>query len=95
MTYADFIARHSEFSELDETTVVQPALDDATRRTDAQVFGTSTDEAIGWLAAHLLISGPNGRLVREALGKDGKSTYLDERTRLEQECGHMWIGACS
>lgn len=93
MDYATFVQLNSEFSELDQTTVVQPALDDATRRTDPQVFGAETDQAIRWLAAHLLISGPNGRLVRDALGKNGQSTYLDERRRLEEECGHMWIGS--
>lgn len=92
MTPAEFIERHGEFSELEEATI-QLAIDDATRRTDAEVFGTSTDEALGWLAAHLLISGPNGRKVREALGKGGQSTYLEARTRLEQECCHMWIGS--
>jgi hypothetical protein len=91
VTVEEFLERHSEFSE-QEAEAVEAALDDATRRTDAEVFGTSTEEAIGWLAAHLLIAGPNGRKVRESLGKDGKSTYLDERLRLEQECAHMWIG---
>ncbi len=92
MTPTEFVDRHGEFSEIG-TPLVQAAIDDATRRTDAEVFGTSTEEAIGWLAAHLLISGPNGRAVREALGRGGESTYLNERTRLAQECGHIWIGA--
>ncbi len=92
MTPTEFLDRHGEFSEI-ETATVQAALDDATRRTDAEVFGGSTQEAIGWLAAHLLISGPNGRAVREQLGKSGQSTYRDARALLEQECGHMWIGS--
>jgi hypothetical protein len=91
MTVEHFIARHGEFSEIEEA-VIQAALDEATRRTDAEVFGTRTEEALGWLAAHLLIAGPNGRKVREALGKRGLSTYLDERARLEHETGHAWLG---
>jgi len=92
MTADEFVLRHGEFSETEDE-LVELALADATRQTDAEVFGENTEEAIGWLAAHLLISGPNGRNVREALGKNGQSTYLDARTRLEQMCGHMWIGS--
>lgn len=91
MTPTEFTDRHGEFSELEPETL-QAALDEATLRTDSEVFGTSTEEAIGWLAGHLLVAGPNGRKVREALGKGAESTYLNERARLEQECAHMWIG---
>ena len=91
MTADAFLVAHGEFSEI-TTDAIQAALDDATRRTDADVFGAETDAAIGWLAAHLLIAGPNGRSVREQLVKDGQSTYMDERKRLEQECGHAWLG---
>jgi hypothetical protein len=93
MTVNEFIARHAEFALQVDSGKVAAALADATRRTDPEVFGTSTDEAIGWLAAHLLIADPAGRSVREALGRGAQSTYMNERQRLEQECGHIWMGA--
>jgi hypothetical protein len=92
MTVEEFIVRHGEFAQQVTSGKVAAALADATRRTDPEVFGTNTDEAIGWLAAHLLIADPAGRSVREALGRGAQSTYLNERQRLEQECGHIWIG---
>jgi hypothetical protein len=92
MTVGEFIARHGEFAQQVDSGKVAAALADATRRTDPEVFGTSTDEAIGWLCAHLLIADPGGRAVREALGRGAQSTYLNERIRLEQECAHIWIG---
>lgn len=93
MTVDEFIVRHGEFALQVASGKVAAALADATRRTDAEVFGENTEEAIGWLAAHLLIADPAGKAVREALGRGAQSTYLNERERLERECGHMWIGS--
>ena len=63
-------------------TRIQAALDSATRRTDATLFGADTDDAIFYLAAHLLAASPTGKDAR-LKGEAFVSVYLAERQRLE------------
>jgi hypothetical protein len=84
---AAFRVRYPEFAQsLDAT--VQAALDDAEAETDAEVFGTKTNQAHGALAAHKLQSSPRGRETRlkPQPGSDSTSVYLKERRRLETLC---------
>lgn len=87
MTVAEFLARAPEFRTFKSAAEggesrIQAALNDATRRTDASVFGDDTDSAIFFLAAHLLASSPSGKDSR-LKGEGFVSLYLEERRRLE------------
>jgi hypothetical protein len=84
---AAFLERGPEFRTFvstapNGTARVQAALDSAMRRTDASVFGTDTDDAIFFLAAHLLAASPSGKDAR-LKGEAFESLYLAERRRLE------------
>jgi hypothetical protein len=84
---AAFLERAPEFRTFvstapNGTARVQAALDSATRRTDASVFGADTDDAIFFLAAHLLAASPSGKDAR-LKGEAFESLYLAERRRLE------------
>jgi hypothetical protein len=61
---------------------IQTAIDDATARTDASIFGADTEAAIFYLAAHLLAASPSGKDAR-LKGEGFQSLYLEERQRLE------------
>ena len=87
MDVAAFLERGPEFRTFVSTAPngsarVQAALDSATRRTDASVFGADTDDAIFFLAAHLLAASPSGKDAR-LKGEAFESLYLAERRRLE------------
>lgn len=87
MDIATFLQRAPEFRTFvsgapNGTTRVQQALDSATRRTDATIFGADTDDAIFFLAAHLLSASPTGKDAR-LKGEGFQSLYLEERRRLE------------
>jgi hypothetical protein len=96
MLLAAFRTLHDEFSAVSDP-IVQQALDAAALETDAEVFGTLTDEAHRFLAAHKLSVNPSGRKVRFTNSKggdlDGSGTtvYLVERRRLENLCGAAWM----
>lgn len=87
MTVGEFIARAPEFRTLRSDATggearIQAALDDATARTDATVFGDHTDAAIFYLTAHLLAASPANKDAR-LKGEGFVSVYLEERRRLE------------
>lgn len=81
MTEAEFRDRGPEFQGASSARV-QAALDAATRRTDAEVFGGLAEDAIFFLAAHLLVSSPTGKDAR-LKGEGFVSVYLEERVALE------------
>lgn len=87
MTVAEFLARAPEFRTFKSEAAngearIQAALDDAARRTDADVFGDDAESATFFLAAHLLASSPSGKDAR-LKGEGFASLYLEERRRLE------------
>jgi hypothetical protein len=88
----DLAAFRVRFREFDKVlnAKVQAALDDAEKRTDAEVFGDSADQAHGLLAAHLLAANPGGREARlqGPLNSDRSfdTVYSAELDRLKNEC---------
>jgi len=87
MTVGEFLARAPEFRTLKSDATggearIQAALDDATRRTDATIFGDDAESAIFFLAAHLLAASPAMKDAR-LKGEGFVSVYLEERRRLE------------
>jgi len=83
---AGFRLRFSEFKTLSDARILA-ALNDAAERTNPDVFGTSTNEAHGQLAADLLASSPGGAETRMK-DEPTKTVYRVNRERLELEhCG--------
>lgn len=87
MDVTGFIERAPEFrtfvsGAVNGTARVQAALDAATRRTDPAIFGADTDDAIFFLAAHLLSASPTGKDAR-LKGEGFQTIYAEERQRLE------------
>lgn len=72
MNAQEFVARFPEFRT--GMQLIPAVLAEATRSIDAEVFGDRTDDAIGYLAAHLLASSPYGRSQR-ADGEKEPDTY--------------------
>lgn len=66
-----FKVRFPEFGRLPDA-VIQDAINRGTARTNATVMGNQTDEAIGYMAAHLLALSPFGQQAR--LSEPGKMT---------------------
>lgn len=93
ITLSAFRARYPEFDQIGDS-LVTSALTEAEAQTDAEVFGTNVNAAHATLAAHVLVSNPNGREARlntSKLGGDGETVYLAERRRLERlHCSH-WV----
>lgn len=88
-TPTTFRARWTEFAPTADA-VVQAALDEATRRTDARLFGNRTDDAIGLRAAHNLSLSPGGQQARLESEK-GTTTYMTElRTLMQERAGGPW-----
>lgn len=91
-TAATFKARWAEFSALDDATVTA-ALAEATRRTDARVFGASFDDAVALLAADQLSVGAFGQQARKDAKSesDAGSTYMVALKQLRRErAGGAW-----
>lgn len=89
-TPTTFRARWPEFATLADSQV-QANLTAAARRCDSRVFGDDTDEAVGYLAAHLLAMSPGGQQARLE-GKEGTTTYYAEWQRLaRQRAGGPWV----
>lgn len=87
MTVDDFLVRATEFRTLRSAATggdarIQAAIDDATARTDATVFGDHAESAIFYLTAHLLAASPANKDAR-LKGEGFVSVYLEERRRLE------------
>lgn len=91
VTAASLKARWAEFSPTPDA-VVDAALAEAVRRTDARVFGDRTDDAVALRACHLLSTGAFGQSARlDVKGGDGTTTYLAELQRLTRErAGGGW-----
>lgn len=84
LTVSEFRARFPEFKLVPDGTI-QAALDDAATRTDADVFGSSTNEAHGWLTADILASHPHGNTARHKLTNVPlPSMYALKRAELER-----------
>ena len=66
-----FKARFPEFARLPDVTL-NDVIARATARTNATVMGDQADEAIGYMAAHLLALSPYGQQAR--LSEPGKTT---------------------
>lgn len=72
-------ARFSEFKDAPDDLVTQ-IVSEATRRTDAKVWGEKTDDGIHYLAAHLLAMHPKSRKMANCkCAADGSTWYLRER----------------
>lgn len=84
MTRDEFKTRAPEWKTARDERI-DAALTQATARTDASLFGASTDDAVFFLAAHLLAVSPSGKAARLEGGKVARTLYLDERERLERE----------
>lgn len=90
ITVASFKARWTEFAPTADH-VVQHALDEAVKRTDARLFGDRTDHAVSLLAAHELSISPQGMQARLEAQPDGSTTYLIELRLLRRErAGGPW-----
>lgn len=83
VTYADFVGRFPEFEPAD-TDMVTEVIAEATRRISSEEFEDATDDAVRYLAAHLLSTSPFGRQARMT-AKDGSSTYEKELHKLQRE----------
>jgi hypothetical protein len=51
------------------------------------VFGDTYEDAIFYVAAHILTISPSGKAARLEGGDIAHTLYLDERQRLEREAG--------
>ncbi len=89
MTAAEFIDIRGEFSAVyaADPARVTAALAAADRQTDATLFGDDREEAIMWLAAHILAADPLGKDARvigkKAIPLEAGTLYMQERARLE------------
>lgn len=79
MTYAEFIARFPEFSTVTQS-LVESKIADAIAMTSEAVFGKLYDSYVGYYAAAMLATCPEGRDMK-LTAKDGFTIY---DTRLEQ-----------
>ena len=84
-----FRVRHPEFKGA-SSALVNVKLGDAILRLSPGLFGTSLNEAHGWLTAHLLATSPWGmaaRLDPKAGGKPGSTIYSQALKTLAYEAG--------
>jgi Protein of unknown function (DUF4054) len=63
MTVEEFRARFAEFRTAGDP-LVESVLAEATRRVAPEVYGELTNDAVGYLAAHLLAISPFGKNMR-------------------------------
>lgn len=94
MDIATFIAFRPEFAEVDAT-VIQSALDEASRRTPSSVWGTFTDDGVSLLAADIITESPMGGATR--LQPGDTSTYRRRYDELAEivGCGAFLVaGGC-
>ena len=90
-TAATFKARRPEFAPIDDA-VVSAALAEATRRTDARVFGDRFDDAVSLRAADLLATGAFGLPARtDPKAATGPTMYaLQLATLIRERAGGAW-----
>lgn len=85
LTVTEFRARFSAFRDTDAA-LVQVKLDEAWRRTPADVWGDQAQDAQAYLAADLIALDPMGGAAR-MVQKDGSTTFGRTRDRMEAELG--------
>jgi len=68
-----FLARFPEFEPASKS-MIEEAIDEATRNVDVDVWRDKTDDGVRWKAAHLLAITPFGQQAR-LMSKDGSTTY--------------------
>lgn len=85
-------ARFVEFAPVADD-VVAAAIAEASRRTDARVFGNRTDDAITLRACDLLATGAFGLASRQdAKGNTGPTTYAQQlATIVRERAGGAWV----
>jgi len=76
-------AAFPEFAEAPKG-LVERKIAEAARQVDREVFGDKADDAIGYLAAHLLSTSPFGQHAR-LIPKNAKQTRDDALTTYERE----------
>ena len=82
MTPTEFKAEFAEFAGASDS-IVQAKLTQAEAETDAAVFGAQVDDAVKYLAAHLLALSPFARDMK-LVDKGGETVYGRQRRRLER-----------
>ncbi len=85
VTIASFKVRFPEFANTDPA-LVQAVIDEAAAETPARTWRHKADQGVLQLAAHKLAISPSGQDAR--LSTDGRSTYLQERERLERQIAY-------
>lgn len=88
MTQDDFLAAFPEFRAAGA--MIPTKLAEATRRVDSSIYGDRTEDAIGYLAAHLLAMSPFGVNLRKEDDKT-KSSYLDSFEAIRREVAPSMI----
>ena len=85
MTVAAFLESFPEFTDVhaEYPTLLDAKLGEAGRRVSASVTGDLYPDLVGYLAAHLVATSPQGQQARQASDK-GRTTYLDEYERLSR-----------
>lgn len=84
MTPEDFRVRFPEFRTAPDGLVTR-VLGEATRSIDDSVYGAQTDDAIGYLAADLLVTSPFGKNQRLEDDKS-ESTYRKSYLAIRKQC---------
>lgn len=92
VTAATLKARHEEFAPIGDS-VVSAAIAEATRRTDARVFGDRYDDAIMLRACDLIASGAFGVPARaEPKDNAGPTRYAQQlATLIRERAGGGWL----
>lgn len=91
VTAATLKARWVEFTPVDDS-VVTAAIAEATRRTDARVYGDRFDDAVAMRACDLLSTGAFGQAARQdGKGATGPTTYAQQLATLTRaRAGGAW-----
>ncbi len=86
MKTAEFLRRFPEFESAGEQLVTSNLAEAAARISGGEFPGTTSDVALGYLAAHLLWSSPFGASMRlDSAGEELTSRYWAEFERLRLE----------
>jgi hypothetical protein len=78
LSLADFLQFHPEFASA-PTALVQNALDQAGRRTPAEIWGDKADDRQGWMAAYILDQSPFSRSAVSSADSAADGTYAPSR----------------
>lgn len=83
VTPALMLTNHPEF-EGASNALLQDAIDKATRRVNPDMFKDTTDDAIEFLACHIVALSPYGQAAR-LVAADRSTTYLTQYEELARE----------